>query len=98
MQNLLATDEILADADPEKVVEAYNTLRQLAPELASDINVARVTLRSMVQHDGLAIFDAQQYSSAELDKAKVDNNRSTTEQSLYGKKDDRENVQKRLAT
>ena len=98
LQNLLATDEILADADPEKVVEAYNTLRQLAPELASDINVARVTLRSMVQHDGLAIFDAQQYSSAELDKAKVDNNRSITQQSLYGKKDDRENVQKRLAT
>jgi hypothetical protein len=98
LQNLLATDEILADADPEKVVEAYNTLRQLAPELASDINVARVTLRSMVQHDGLAIFDAQQYSSAEMDAAKVDNNRSVTQQSLYGKKDDRENVQKRLSS
>jgi hypothetical protein len=52
----------------------------------------------MVQHDGLAIFDAQQYSSAEMDAAKVDNNRSVTQQSLYGKKDDRENVQKRLSS
>jgi hypothetical protein len=97
LQNLLTTDDILSEEDPDKVVDAYNTFRRLAPELASDINITRVTLRSMVQHDGLSVFDANQFSTAELDKAKVDNNAAMQEQALYGTKDKKEEVQKRLA-
>ena len=94
----MLTDEILSEEDPQKVVDAYNTLRDLAPEMASDINIARVTLRSMVQHEGLSVFDAHQFSQAELDKAKVDNNARFLDESLYGTKSDQDNIQKRLAT
>ena len=97
LQNLITTDEILADEDPEKVIEAYNTLRELAPRLASDINIARVTLRSMIQHDGVSIFDANQFSKAELDKHKVDNSILAKDRISYGKKQDKKDTQVRLA-
>jgi hypothetical protein len=72
LQNLLTTDEILSDADPERVIEAFNSVRDLAPELAKDMNIMRVQLRAMVQHDGMSVFDANQLSKAELDKRKTD--------------------------
>ena len=72
LQNLLTTDEILADADPERVIEAFNTVRDLAPELAKDTNIMRVQLRAMIQHDGMSVFDANQLSKSELDKRKTD--------------------------
>tara|TARA_B100000579_G_C22848316_1_gene865794 strand:- start:385 stop:1806 length:1422 start_codon:yes stop_codon:yes gene_type:complete len=97
LQNLLSTDDILSEEDPEKVIDAYNTFRKLAPELASDINITRVTLRSMVQHEGLSVFDANQFSQAELDKSKVDNNMRAQEQATYGSKAERDDVQKKLA-
>ena len=56
LQNLLTTDEILSEADPEQVVNLYNTIRQQAPELAADGNVMRVLLRSAIQHDGIDPF------------------------------------------
>ena len=72
LQNLLTTDEILADADPERVIEAFNSVRSLAPELAKDLNIMRVQLRAMIQHDGMSVFDANQLSKAEYDKRKTD--------------------------
>lgn len=89
LQNLLTSDEILSEEDPDKVIEAYNTFRKLAPELASDMNVARVTLRSMIQHDGVSVFDANQFSRAENDKQKVDNNIRAREQLDYGTSGDK---------
>lgn len=72
LQNLLTTDEILSDADPERVIEAFNSVRNLAPELAKDLNIMRVQLRAMIQHDGMSVFDANQLSKAEYDKRKTD--------------------------
>lgn len=75
LQNLLTTDEILSEADPDRVVEIYNTIRSTAPEVAGDINVMRVLLRSAIQHDGIAPFDLKNILETELTKQKVDWNR-----------------------
>ena len=97
LQDLLTTDEILSEEDPEKVIAAYNTFRKLAPELASDMNVARVTLRSMIQHDGVSVFDANQFSRAENDKQKVDNNIRARERLDYGTKSDKDRTKVQLS-
>ncbi len=97
LQNLLNTDEILSEEDPEKVIEAYNTFRKLAPGLASDMNVARVTLRSMIQHDGVSVFDANQFSRAENDKQKVDNNIRARERLDYGTSGDKSRTKVQLS-
>lgn len=75
LQNLLTTDEILSEADPDQVVQIYNTIRETAPEIAGDINVMRVLLRSAIQHDGIAPFDLKNILETELTKQKVDFNR-----------------------
>lgn len=75
LQNLLTTDEVLSEADPDRVVEIYNTVRQVAPEIAGDANVMRVLLRSAIQHDGIAPFDLKSILETELAKQKVDWNR-----------------------
>ena len=48
LTNLMTNDEILAEADPERVTQLYNTIRESAPELSTDINVMRVLLRSAI--------------------------------------------------
>lgn len=75
LQNLLTTDEILSEADPDRVVEIYNTVRSVAPDIAGDANVMRVLLRSAIQHDGVSPFDLKNIIDTELAKQKVDFNR-----------------------
>ncbi len=83
LQNLLTTDEILAEAEPEHVINIYNTVRDVAPELAGDINVMRVLLRSAVQHEGISPFDLKGIIETELDKQKVDVNRAKIKEWQY---------------
>ena len=75
LQKLLMTDEVLAEADPEKVVSVYNTIREIAPNLAGDANVMRVALRSAVQHDGISPFDIKAFLDTESARQKTDYNR-----------------------
>ena len=72
LQNLLTTDEVLSEADPEKVVSAYNTIRQTSPGLAGDINVMRMALRSAIQHDGLDPSSIKGFADTELSRQKVE--------------------------
>jgi hypothetical protein len=75
LQNLLTTDDVLAEADPEHVVSMYNTLRRLSPQMASDPNVVRVALRTMIQHDGISPFDAKSFLETEQAHQKTDFNK-----------------------
>lgn len=84
LQNLLTTDDVLADADPEHVANMYNTLRQLSPAIASDPNIARVALRTMIQHDGVSPFDAKSMLDTEQSHQKVDFNRQLLDSMRYG--------------
>ena len=84
LQNLMTTDDVLAEADPEHVVSMYNTLRSAAPSIASDPNVVRVALRSMVQHDGISPFDVKGFLDTESAQQKTHYNKRLLDEMNYG--------------
>ncbi len=86
LQNLMTTDDILAEADPDQVVQVYNTIRSMTPELAGDVNVMRVLLRSAVQHEGISPFDLKGFLETELAKQKVDLGQRRLDEHLYSGK------------
>lgn len=71
LQNLLLTDDVLSEADPERVVAMYQTIRDTSPELANDINVMRVALRSAIQHEGMDPFAVKGFAETENERQKV---------------------------
>lgn len=71
LQNLMTTDDVLSEADPDQVVSAYNTIRTTAPQLAKDVNVMRVALRSAVQHEGIDPFTIKGIAETESARQKV---------------------------
>lgn len=83
LQNLLLTDEVLAEADPDAVVNAYNTFRQASPQLANDPNVMRVALRSAVQHQGIDPFTIKGFSDTESARQKVDDSNHRQDEARY---------------
>jgi len=84
LQNLLTTDDVLAEADPEVVVNMYNTVRRVAPSLAGDTNVMRVALRSMIQHDGISPFDLKSFLDTEQAGQKTEFNKRLLGEMDYG--------------
>lgn len=86
LQNLLTTDDVLSESDPDKVIAAFNTIRNASPTMAKDVNIMRVALRSMVAHDGISPFDVKGLSDAELASQKVDINRKLMNDAAYGGK------------
>jgi hypothetical protein len=84
LQNLLTTDDVLSEADPEAVVNMYNTVRRAAPSLAGDTNVMRVALRSMIQHDGVSPFDLKGFLDTEQAGQKNELNRRMLNDMDYG--------------
>ena len=83
IQDLLITDPILMEADEDQVLDIYNTIKGVAPELAKDKNVMRVALRSAIQHEGIGPFDLQQFMEAEKNLQKVHNNIRYTDELDY---------------
>ena len=74
LMDLIITDPILSEEDPDEVINIYNTLKEMSPRLAEDKNVMRVALRSAVQHEGIAPQDIKQFLEVEQDMQKVRNN------------------------
>lgn len=83
LQQLMLTDEVLSEADPEAILSMYNTIRRVAPEMASDSNIMRVALRTAIQHDGISPFDIKSFAETELANQKVDLNRRQLDSHLY---------------
>lgn len=83
LQDLIITDPILAEEDEDKVVDLYNTIKSVAPEMAKDKNVARVVLRSAVQYDGIAAPDLAQLVEAERSIQRSRANNSVLDSANY---------------
>ncbi len=83
LQNLLTTDSVLREADPQQVIDTYNTIRQLAPDLASDPNIMRVTLRSALQHEGMSVFDVKQFLDTQAASQKTQLGQATLNDIRY---------------
>jgi len=83
IQDLIITDPILAEEDEDKVLDLYNTIKSVAPEMAKDKNVARVVLRSAVQYDGIAAPDLAQLVEAERSIQRSQANSSAIDSAKY---------------
>ena len=58
LQELATTDPILAKIPTKKVVEAYQQMLRIAPEISREKELVRAHLRNAVQGQALSIFDA----------------------------------------
>jgi len=85
IQDLIITDPILGEEDEDKVIDLYNTIKSVAPNLAKDKNVARVVLRQAVQYDGIAAPDLAQLVEAERSLQKAEYNTSALNSMKYDK-------------
>src|SRR5690606_16717101 len=83
----LLNDEVLSEADPDAVIDAYNTLRSAMPEQSKDPALARVAVRQMIQYDGIDPQTLKMFSESEMAGRKVRNDTMRYEESRYkGKK------------
>jgi len=55
LQHLLINDEILSEAEPERVVRLFNTVYKASPDVALDEEVAAMAVREALQYDSLPL-------------------------------------------
>jgi len=65
MEELVATDPVLSEEDPETVIHAYNSLQQIAPDLSTNKEVVRAILRQAVHSVAISPYDAEQWARLE---------------------------------
>ena len=65
LEELASTDPVLADEDPEKIMHAYNSLLQIAPEMSTNKEVVRAILRQSVHSVATSPYDAEQWGKVE---------------------------------
>jgi hypothetical protein len=74
LMELIISDPILSEENPDDIISIYNSIKEMSPRLAEDKNVMRVALRSAIQHEGIAPQDIKQFLEVEHDMQKVRNN------------------------
>jgi len=65
LQDLLVNDPVLSEEAPEAVAQAYSAMLQLAPDMASNKEVARAVLRQMVHSVAVSPYDAESWTKLE---------------------------------
>lgn len=60
LQELIMTDEILKKQDPRKIIQAYQQILRLAPQISKEKEVVRAKLREMMAGQALHPMDAKQ--------------------------------------
>ena len=70
IQELIATDPILKRISPQKILQAYEQIVRLAPQVARQKDVVRAILRQLVHSSAMEPFTADQL--VKLDKGIID--------------------------
>ena len=61
LQDLLSSDPIISEADPQNVMEMYSTIVNIAPKVSLQKEIVRSMLRQAVNSVALSPFDAKSY-------------------------------------
>lgn len=77
VKRLMATDEVISEADPADVAEAFNAIRQSGPEVATNISLLRLQLRQALQTQGYDIDSAT--AARKFDKGRTESTRERNE-------------------
>lgn len=70
LQRLMLSDPIIGEAEPETIVNLYNTLAKANPEIVEDPNLLRFALREAVQYDAVPLHTYKDLISMGKDKVK----------------------------
>lgn len=65
LQDLMVNDPVLSEEPSEKVIEAYNAIHQMAPEVASNKEVVRAILRQTVHSVAVSPYEADIWTKLE---------------------------------
>jgi hypothetical protein len=89
LQRFMMSDPIISEADPDMVVELYNTIRKINPEFATDPNRMRLVLRDAIQYESLPIHTISDLAGLRGEEAKGEAAAAKNRSSAYstGKSD-----------
>jgi hypothetical protein len=87
LQDLIMTDPILMKQDPRKIIQAYQQILRLSPQLSKEKEVVRAQLRAMMAGQALHPTDAEQLVG--IDSALMKQHRMQHETSENKEKDDK---------
>lgn len=83
LQRLLMTDPIISEADPNTVIQLYNTLQRANPEIASDPNVLRFALREAIQYDAIPMHTYKDFVETDQKRQQADKDRNEVTNNRY---------------
>ena len=83
LQRLLLTDPIIGEADPDTVVNLYNTLSKANPEIVKDKNLLRFALREALQYDAVPLHTYKDLISMGKDRASMQETMQKLEERKY---------------
>ena len=64
LEELLVTDPVLSNYDPETVIDAFNEIAEIAPEVVTNRVLLRTLLRKHVEQGGLDTFEINEILNA----------------------------------
>jgi hypothetical protein len=73
IQSLLLTDPIIGEADPDMVLDLYNTLATANPEIVADKNLLKFALREALQYEAIPLHTYKDLISMGKDRAMTQN-------------------------
>jgi hypothetical protein len=65
LEDLIVNDPVLAEEDPDTVINAYRNLMDLAPEVSLNREVVRAILRQSVHSSAISPYDAKSFVDLE---------------------------------
>lgn len=65
LQDLLVNDPVLSKEDPDAVVNAYEALLQIAPEVSTNKEITRAILRQTIHSTAISPYDAEVWTKLE---------------------------------
>jgi len=65
LEELMSNDPVLSEAEPNKVITAYQSLMHMAPEVSTNKEVVRAILRSATQSVAISPYDASTWAQLE---------------------------------
>lgn len=83
LQRLLLTDPIIGEAEPDTVVNLYNTLAKANPEIVKDKNLLRFALREALQYDAVPLHTYKDLISMGKDRADMQEKTQRLEKEKY---------------
>lgn len=76
LSDLIVSDPIISEADPDEVVSAYKALVELSPKVSTNKEVVRSVLRQTLSSVAISPYDAKTWTDLEVNLNKVDRHKS----------------------